>query len=388
MAGPHPAIEAPTGDAIAFHRRLPGYAPTPLVELPSIARRLGLGRVLLKDESSRLGLPAFKMLGASWATYRLLVDRLGFEPPWVTIDELAAAVAPLRPLTLVTATDGNHGRAVARVARLLGLGALVFVASGTSPARLAAIADEGATVEEVSGDYDAAVVRSAEAAGPRALLVSDTSWHGYVETPRRVIEGYATIFAEVDDALDAEGSAGPDVVVVPVGVGALAAAAIVHYRLGHGGAATVLVGVEPDSADCVLRSLRAGRPVTVPGPHRSTMVGLNCGTPSLIAWPLLAAGLDWSVGIEDERAFRAMRELAGEGVASGETGAAALAGLEALVEWADTAARRRETGLEETTTVLVLCTEGATDPALYRTIVGRDAADVAGSATVGGHGAL
>jgi diaminopropionate ammonia-lyase len=118
------------------------------------------------------------------------------------------------------------------------------------------------------------------------------------------------------------------------------------------------------------------------------MVGLNCGTPSLIAWPLLAAGLDWSVGIEDERAFRAMRELAGEGVASGETGAAALAGLEALVEWADTAARRRETGLEETTTVLVLCTEGATDPALYRTIVGRDAADVAGSATVGGHGAL
>ena len=381
-------FEAPSGDALAFHHRLPGYAPTRMVDAPSLARPLGLRRVLVKDESSRLGLPAFKILGASWATYRLLIDRLGFEPSWTTLDELAAAFAPLRPLELVTATDGNHGRAVARVARLFRLGAHVFVAAGTAPARVAAIEGEGATVEEVPGDYDAAVARSAEAAGERSLLVSDTSWDGYVETPRRVIEGYATIFTEVDDALAAAGLASPNVVVIPVGVGALAAAAIIHYRLTHAEANVVLVGVEPESADCVLRSLEAARRVTVPGPHRSTMVGLNCGTPSLIAWPLLAAGLDWSVTVEDERAYRAMRELANEGVGSGETGAAALAGLEGLSEWAETPARRRDVGLDEEATALVLCTEGATDPAHYRVVVGRDAADVATSATVLRDGAL
>jgi diaminopropionate ammonia-lyase len=369
--------------AMAFHRRLPGYHATPLVAAPRLAARLGVGQVLVKDESNRYGLPAFKMLGASWAAYRLLTSRLGRAPAWATIDDLAAAFAPLRPLELVTATDGNHGRAVARVGRMFGLGARVFVAEGTAPVRIAAIESEGAIVEEVAGDYDTAVARSASvaaAAGPRALLVSDTSWEGYVDGPRHVIEGYDTIFAEIDGAVGAGLVPAPDLVVIPVGVGALAAAAVVHYRLAplvRPGRGPVLVAVEPGDADCVLRSVEAGERTTVPGPHHSMMVGLNCGTPSLVAWPLIRAGLDWCVTVEDERAAEAMRWLADEGIVSGETGAAALAGLAALVE-----AGAAATSLGPDSTVLVLSTEGATDEAHYDELVGRASSEVARA----GHG--
>ena len=368
--GPSSGSSSSSG-AADFHRKLPGYRATPLVPAPGLAARFGVGHVLVKDESNRYGLPAFKMLGASWAAYCLLIERLGVEPSWVTVEDLAAAFAPLRPLELVTATDGNHGRAVARVARLFGLDARVFVAEGTAPVRIAAIESEGATVEEVAGDYDAAVARSAEvaaAAGVRALLVSDTSWEGYVDGPRRVIEGYDTIFREVDGAIAGAGLPAPDVVVIPVGVGALAAAAVAHYRVGSAGPR--LVAVEPEDADCVLRSVLAGERTTVPGPHRSMMVGLNCGTPSLVAWPLMRAGLDWCVTVEDERAAEAMRWLAAEGIVSGETGAAAAAGLGAFIE-------SGLAGLGPGSTVLVLSTEGATDEAHYRDIVGREASDVA-----------
>ena len=150
---------------LTVHTRLPGYQPTPLVETPGLADALGVGRVLVKVEAHRLGLPAFKMLGASWATYRAVVDRLGSEPEWTTVDELADAVEPLRPLTLAAATDGNHGRAVAAMARLLGFDARIFVPSDMVAARIAGIEREGATVEIVDGTYDDAVARSAAAAG-------------------------------------------------------------------------------------------------------------------------------------------------------------------------------------------------------------------------------
>src|SRR5690606_38823926 len=163
---------------------------------PELAAATGVGRVLVKDESSRMGLPAFKILGASWATYRVLCERLGGEPAWETLDDLAAVVAErLGPLRLVTATDGNHGRAVARIE---------------------GIASEGAAVDVVPGTYDGAVRVAAELAGERDVVVSDTSWPGYEDPPRWVAEGYATIFAEVED----QAPAPPDVVVVPLGVGA------------------------------------------------------------------------------------------------------------------------------------------------------------------------
>ena len=184
-------------------------------------------------------------------------------------------------------------------------------------------------------------------------MIDDTAWPGYEDIPRWVAEGYSTIFHELSTV--------PDFAFVPLGVGALGAAATDFFeRAGD----TTVVGVEPDTCASVLASIRAGRIVTVPGPHPSMMVGLNCGTPSPVAFPTLKAGLDWCVAIEDAWAEEAMRTLAACGVVSGETGAAALAGLLA------TMAESNPLQLDGETTVLVLSTEGATDPEAYERIVG------------------
>ncbi len=377
---------ARTSAPLAVHRRLPGYAPTPLISSPAMAARLGVGELWIKDESARLGLPAFKILGASYACYRALTARLGHEPRWESVGELAAALAPVRPLTLCTATDGNHGRAVARVARLLGLESVVYMPAGSAQARIDGIASEGATVTVVPGGYDEAVARSAQDAGDDCLLVSDTSWPGYEEIPGWVIDGYSTIFAEVSDELAGRGLVEPDVVVVPVGVGALAAAAVVHYKAGavadsaaadsgspgvsrQARASTALLGVEPVSARCVTESLRAGRPISLPFPQNSIMAGLNCGTPSLVAWPLMQRGLDAMVAVSDGWAASALVSLADAGLVIGETGSSALAGLRAVM--LDPAGEPVRTALRlgPGSSVLVLCTEGATDPAFWQQIV-------------------
>jgi diaminopropionate ammonia-lyase len=369
--GPLPASARPGPDVQAFHRRLPGYAPTPLRDVPALASACKVGRVLVKDESSRLGLPSFKILGASWATYRILCERLGPgepEPPWTTLDDLAALVATrLGPLRLVTATDGNHGRAVAHMARLLGLGATVLVPEGTAAARIAGIESEGATVLVVGETYDDAVAVSADMADDRTLVVSDTSWPGYEDPPRWVIEGYSTIFAEVADQVAGQGLPVVDAAVIPVGVGALAAAAAVSLRPGvEPGDGPVLVGVEPEGAACVGAAVETGRVVEVPGPHRSIMAGLNCGLASELALPSIVAGFDALVAVGDDRGRAAVRAMAGAGMDVGETGAAALAGLAAVVE-----DHRGQFPLPEDATVLLLATEGVTDPVAFEEIVGR-----------------
>jgi diaminopropionate ammonia-lyase len=363
---------APGPESLAFHRRLPGYAPTPLVEAPGIAAKLGIGRVWVKAESRRLGLPAFKILGASWGTYRALAQRMGGTlEPWATLPELVERLVPLRPLTLTTATDGNHGRAVAHMAALLGFQARIFVPAGTAEARIQGIASEGATVVVVDGTYDDAVERAAAEASDRCLVISDTAWAGYEDVPRWVIEGYATIFAEIDEALAARGASGPDLVAVQIGVGALAAAAVAHYRRPGVAPVPRLVGVEPVRASCVLASMEAGRLITIPGPHDSMMAGLNCGTPSTVAWPALAGGIDLFAAIDDEWVPRAMRDLAADGVVAGETGAAGVAGLTALLTGPQADDLRAALAITSATQALVICTEGATDPAAYQRIVGK-----------------
>jgi diaminopropionate ammonia-lyase len=369
---PLPASARPGPEVHAFHRRLPGYAPTPVHDMPALAEATGVARVLVKDESSRMGLPAFKILGASWATYRVLCERLAAaglegEPLWDTLPDLAAMVArQLGPLRLVAATDGNHGRAVARMAKLLGLSATILVPDGTAPARVGGIAAEGAEVTVVPGTYDDAVAESAALASDRDLVISDTSWPGYEDPPGRVIEGYATIFAELEEQLTTL-DAVPDLVMVPLGVGALGAAAASCLRAGvEPGEGPMLVGVEPDSAACVAEGVRAGHVVEVPGPHRSIMAGLNCGLASMLALPTVAAGFDAFVTIDDDRCREAMRSLAAAGLDLGETGAAALGGLMAL-----RADHGAELPVPAAAVVLLLATEGVTDPVNFERIVGR-----------------
>ncbi|HEX6123489.1 MAG TPA: diaminopropionate ammonia-lyase [Ktedonobacterales bacterium] len=372
VSNPSPAHFAATmgqPDALAFHRKLPGYTPTPLVAAPGIAATLGVRHVWVKDESSRLGLPAYKILGAAWATYRALDERCGPFAPWETLPELAARLRPRGPLTLVAATDGNHGRAVARMANWLGLGAHILVPRDMVSARRQAIEAEGARVTVVDGTYDQAVEASARLADGAHLVISDTAWEGYERIPGWVIEGYATIYHEIDAQLAAHGAGQPDLVAAQMGVGALAASVVRHYR--RPGWTTQVVGVEPTRAACVLASVEAGELVETPGPHDSIMAGLNCGRPSPLAWPLVSRGISLFVAIPDARAEEAMRLLARDGVVAGESGAAGLAGCLEALGGADARTYRELLGMDETSSVLLISTEGATDPAAYARVVGR-----------------
>jgi diaminopropionate ammonia-lyase len=371
VAGVEHVDRARVAEILDFHRRLPGYEPTPLLSLPRLASTLGVRDLLVKAESTRFGLPAFKMLGASWATYRALRERLGATGSeklgdWTDVEDLATRCKPLLPLHLAAATDGNHGRAVARMARWLGLGARIFVPAGTTAARIEAIEREGAEVLIVDGGYDAAVARSAEEEGPSCLVISDTSWPGYTDVPRWVIEGYSTMFTEIDDALGRAGHEVPEVVVVPIGVGALAAAAVTHTCAAPRPPA--IIGVEPTRAACATASALAGELVTLMEPQESIMAGLNCGTPSQVAWPRVSSGVSGFVTIDDDWAREAVRVLAASGIEAGETGAAALGGLLALQR------QGRATPLaelvRERSSVLVLVTEGASDAGAWREILG------------------
>lgn len=338
-----PATAPDSGDTAVrdFHRTLPGYAPTPLVDLPALAAELGVVRVLVKDESSRLGLPAFKVLGASWACRQVLARTPGAH--------------------LVTATDGNHGRAVARTARELGTGATVFVPAVMLESTAALIASEGAEVVRIEGDYDEAVRTAAEHAAASAdrELVQDTAWEGYEDVPQWIVDGYQTLLAEVDEELGRQ----PDLVAVPVGVGSLAQAVVEHYRRpGLPGAPadpgvphpTRVLSVEPDTAQTVLASLVHDHPASVPT-AATVMAGLNCGTISSLAWPVLRQGCDAVVVVSDEAALQASADLADLGVSSGPCGAATLAGVRAAL--ADPA-RRTQLDLPADAVVVLLSTEG------------------------------
>lgn len=349
---PDPAIRR-------FHESLPGYAPTLVLDLDELAENLGIGRVLVKLETERFGLPAFKILGASWAIAQELARR--FDVRELTLDGLRSAIGT-GTLTFVAATDGNHGRAVAHMARLLNQQALIFVPEGTADARIDAIRSEGAAVFIVQGSYDDAVAASARLQDDTHIVISDTAWDGYDQVPADVIDGYSTIFTELDDQLERT----PDVVFVQAGVGALASATIGATDRWD----SKLVIVEPDGEACILASLNLGRMVTLPDPKPSIMAGLNCETPSPVAWPTVRSGVDLAIAIPDAAARAAMRVAAEAGLAVGETGAAGLAGLLSVAEDEDWRRTRKRLKLGNGGTVLLIATEGVTDPDAWAEVTG------------------
>jgi diaminopropionate ammonia-lyase family len=353
-------LTASPSSALAFHRTLEGYAPTPLVSLPDMAAELGVGHDFLKNESDRLGLPAFKILGASWAVCRAVCESFGLDATGMTVpalrDYLHTSVAAEQAPVLVTATDGNHGRAVARMAKLLGLTARIYIPSGLSDAAIEGIRGEGAELRPLKLTYDDVVEAAAQSAegNPRDLVVQDTSWPGYEDIPRWIVDGYTTLFNEIDLQLSDLGYQGPDLVACPVGVGSLAHALVDHYRSdGHHHPA--LLSIEPETAACVAQSLLAGSPVTVDTSFPSIMSGLNCGTPSKLGWPSLVAGLDAAVSVSEDECRQAVVDLTQQGQDAGPCGAATLAGVRNALK---DDARRRELNIGPDSIIVLVSTEG------------------------------
>ncbi|KAF3356740.1 hypothetical protein VDGD_08044 [Verticillium dahliae] len=334
----------------SLHCRMPGFAVTPLVSMESLAKKLGVKAVYVKDESNRLGLPSFKILGASWGTCRAIIDQ--FDLPLNSSFQDIARCAQQRSLILYTASAGNHGRALAATARLLGIQSKVYVFKAVGPAAAEHIASEGAEVVVSQLDYDGAM-REAHAASqtdPSGLFIQDAGFDGYTDIPKWIVEGYATLVAEVNAQLASQGLK-PDLVVTPCGVGSLAQAVVRHCKSGD--RAYRVLAVEPDTAACLYESLRQGKISSV-ATSKTIMEGLNCGTVSLTAFDDLRAGVDACVTVSDHEAHEATRVLAEGGINSGPCGGATLAGLQRLA-----ASGQRPSWLKADSVVVVLNTESS-----------------------------
>lgn len=358
----------------------PGFASTPLHDLAGLAGEQGLGAIWYKDEGGRFGLGSFKALGGAYAVLRQLQKAVaaihGLRPIDVSSADLLAGkhAEIVSRITVTCATDGNHGRSVAWGASLFGCACVIYIHAGVSAGRAQAIATYGARVERTGGNYDDSVRKAQQDATAHGwIVISDTSYPGYLEIPRDVMQGYSVMAAEALRQCPEK----PTHVFVQGGVGGLAAA-VLAYLWEKDSDRPIFVVVEPDQADCLYRSAEAGRPVVVEGALDTIMAGLACGEVSQIAWDILSVGADAFMTITDDSAADLMRCLAqtvgsDPAIVAGESAVAGLAG--ALLAHRDPKVAA-ELKLDAQSRILVFGSEGATDPAVYERIVGMPPAAV------------
>ena len=368
-----------TGVARQFHRQLDGYRMSPLKSLSALASMLGIGGIWVKDESQRLSLNSFKVLGGSFAIYQFLRKRLGIKDRELTVSELKSdkVRSQIGDITFATATDGNHGRGVAWAAMELGFKCVVYVHERTSKPRIRAIEEYGAQVRVIPGTYDDAVrMITRDAAKNGWQIISDTSWVGYQDIPLWVMQGYTTLMAEIQEQLAGQGITQPTHVFVQAGVGALAASVIGYYQGLFGKKRPVTVVVEPDRAACLYESAKIGdgKPHSVGGDLNTIMAGLACGDPSPIAWGILDRCADFFLSCPDFVAAKGMRvygvPLADDlFIVSGESGAVTLGALMFIAEHAGLSGLRKKMKLDSSSQVLLINTEGNTDPEHFRRVV-------------------
>jgi diaminopropionate ammonia-lyase len=360
-----------------FHRCFPQYKPTPLVSLSHLSRSLGVSRVWVKDESKRFGLKAFKVLGAAYALATLMAKQLGIEPEELFSGRLTPLPAKKGglPPTFVTATDGNHGRAVAWAAQRLGARAVVYMPKGSSRARYDAIRSHGAETRIIEGNYDDAVHLAAEQAQKQEgyVLIQDTAFPGYQEVPAKIMQGYLTI---VDEALEQLEGERPTHLFVQCGVGSLAASQQAYLVERYGRERPLFAVVEAEQAACYFKSIVEGLgcPRKIEGDLQSLMAGLACGEPSALAWEILSRYGDIFVACKDSVAVKGMRLLGNplpgdENIVSGESGAVTTGLLATILAHPLNEELRDAFRIDARAKVLLISTEGDTDPALYRKIM-------------------
>lgn len=358
--------------------RWPGYRPTPLIALPGRAAALGIAALLYKDEASRFGLGSFKALGGAYAVMRLLSQQLaraGIAEPATSADLLAGRYRDLvRTMTVTSATDGNHGRSVAWGARQFGCRCVIFIHQHVSENRRQAIEAYGADVIRTPGGYDDSVRHAfAEARKHHWFVIQDTATADYFEAPRDITCGYGVIAAEIIEQIDRP----PTHVIVQAGVGGVASAICAQFWIGLADRPRFIV-LEPTRADCVYQSIARGARVDVAIKEETVMAGLSCGEVSTLAWEVLKAGADAAIAIDDEFAIQGMRALADPlggdpAIVGGECSGGGLGALLALKYRPDL---RALLGIDTQSRILIVGTEGATDPAIYRQAVGRSPQEV------------
>ncbi|HFW3351976.1 TPA: diaminopropionate ammonia-lyase [Salmonella enterica subsp. enterica serovar Eastbourne] len=362
--------------ALNFHRTIPGYAPTPLYDLPALAKKLGIKNLYLKDESQRFGLKAFKALGGSYAMAQHIAELSGkdiSDMPFkvMTSDHVRNNI---NAVTFATTTDGNHGRGVAWMARQLKQHAVVYMPKGSSQQRLAAIRNEGATAEIVDMNYDDAVRMTAEQAEKHGwVVVQDTAWDGYEKIPLWIMQGYGTLMLEAMEQLH---QVPPTHILVQAGVGSFAGMVQGMVTAAWGQNRPKVIVAEAKIADCLYRSAAAkqGTAFAVGGDLQTIMAGLACGEANSIGWELLRDYATAFASCPDEVSALGMRMLGNPlpgdpHIISGESGAVTTGLLALLMSSPVLAEVREDLNLDENSRVLLISTEGDTDPQKYLDIV-------------------
>ena len=364
--------------AIHFHKSFPQYAATPLTRLSGLAKYLGLERLYVKDESYRFGLNAFKVLGGSYAIARHIAEELGKD-----ISEVPYQVLTSQKLrkdfgqaTFFTATDGNHGRGVAWAANKLGQKCVVRMPKGTTQTRLENIAKENATVTIEDLNYDDCVRMAAKEAAEteRGIMVQDTAWEGYEKIPTWIMQGYGTLALEADQQLADDGCR-PTHIFIQAGVGSLSGAVVGYFANRFQEDPPIMVVAEAGAADCLYRSALQGdgKCVNVTGDMLTIMAGLACGEANTVSWDILRNHVDAFVSCPDWVSANGTRIYGAPigqdpRVISGESGSVTLGLVHALMTDPAYQELKESLNLNERSRVLLVSSEGDTDPDRYREI--------------------
>ncbi len=349
-------------EAINFHRSIPGFRPTPLHDQRNRAQELGLGQLFVKDESHRLGLSSFKPLGASFAVASLLSRKYEVPLSWSSL-RAPAVRGRIQQLTLVAATTGNHGRAVAWCAQQLGCQAVIFVPTDTAILQIDAIRLHGADAIVIDGNYDQTVLIAAnEARQPNHLLIQDTAWRGYEEIPRLIMQGYLTLIAEAIGQID---RIKPSHVFLQVGVGSFAAAIVAHFCVTSGGERPKFIVVEPYPVGTYYESISRGRlePLTNEDAGSLASGQSEYAVPSLLAWEILRDHADAFINCSHDISKIGQRSYANPigddaRIDSGEMGAVTMGVLENLMKRSEARPIRELLNLNDRSRVLLISTEG------------------------------
>jgi diaminopropionate ammonia-lyase len=376
---PHFLSEEEIKGVRKFHATIDGYEITPLVSLECLAEKLGVSKIYVKDESKRFGLNAFKGLGATYAIARLLCEKLGVDIDSIDYNyfKLPVVKEKIKDMVFVTATDGNHGRAVAWAAAQLGCNSIVYMPKGSSLRRLQHIKDTGAEAFITDVNYDDTVRMAKKKADEiGGLLVQDTAWEGYEKVPNWIAQGYTTMAAEAIDQMKSDGSMKPTHVFLQAGVGSFAGGILGYFTNIYKDEPPVTVIAEPENAACIYKSALAddGKPHSVSGDLNTIMAGLACGEPNTVTWPILRDFAKVYVSCPDYVAAKGMRILAAPSgndkkVISGESGAVGLGLLTLFLEKEELKPLKEKLKLNENSVIICFSTEGDTDPEQYRAII-------------------
>jgi diaminopropionate ammonia-lyase len=356
-----------------FHQKIAGYKPTPLYALNELASLFGVRKILVKDESQRFGLNAFKMLGGSYAIARLLCEKYQLNIDDLSLEDLKTRIT--EKMTFATTTDGNHGRGVAWAAKQLGQNAVVYMPKGSAQERVDAIVRLGAECIVTDMNYDDTVRFTLQTAQKNGWeVVQDTAWDGYTKIPTWIMQGYATLADEAVEQMAAMGIPHPTHVFLQAGVGAMAGGVLGYLADVYGARNLHSVIVEPELANCIYRSGIKGQIVNVGGDMATIMAGLACGEPNPLGWELLRNCSTQFISCQDSVAALGMRVLGNPlgqdpRVISGESGAVGLGILTAIHYHPQREALMNKLQLGSDSVVLVISTEGDTDVKHYREVV-------------------